>query len=117
MVMRWESAHHLVHAVGDEEDQAALARQALDQREDGLAVVEVEGRRHLVEDQDPRLADQRPGEHDELLGGERQVPGLGVGVDDGRRAERERLARGVAAGGARQAAAERSRHSRGERCR
>ena len=54
-VMRSDSAHHLVHAVSDEQDQAALAREPAHQREDRLAVGEIERRGHLVEDQHARL--------------------------------------------------------------
>ena len=76
--------------------QPSRARPSI-RREDRLAVVEVERRGHLVEDQDARLPDQRAGEHDELLGGERQPAGLDVEIDRGGRAAAERVAGGGAA--------------------
>jgi hypothetical protein len=95
---------HLVHPVRDEQDQAAFARQPLDQREHRLAVGEVERGGDLVEDQDARLPHQGAGEHDKLLRGERQVACLGVGIDRKRRAERQSGAGGLAAGAAGNAA-------------
>ena len=63
----------LVHAVGDEDDADALRRESADDREQAVAGGDVERRRGLVEDQDPRVAQQRPHDAAGLAVGQRQL--------------------------------------------
>ena len=70
----------LVQAMRDEQRQAAVGDEGAQGLEQDIAVGEVEGRGHLVEDQDTWIAHQRAGEHDELLLGQRQLAGRRVEI-------------------------------------
>ena len=64
---------HLVHPVRDEDRAGALVRQAVDDREQPIARRHVERRRRLVEDEDPRPADQGARDAARLPVAERQL--------------------------------------------
>ena len=72
---------HLLHPVRDEDDGRARRAQPLEQRAEPLHVVAGERRGGLVEQQQAGAARDRAGDLDLLLGGERERPHLGVGVD------------------------------------
>src|ERR1700722_609553 len=68
-------ALHLVHAMRDEQDEAAAAREALHGLEHRFSVSEVQRRRDLVKNEDARTSDESARQNHKLLRGEGEATG------------------------------------------
>ena len=73
--------HHVAQPVGDEQDRDPLRDQAPQRVEEALQLGAGEDRRRLVEDQEPRVADEGTRDLDQLPFGDGKLRGLRVQVE------------------------------------